>query len=201
MRFGPFFNTRCKVRGFFGHVIAYGWVHPDSDEVLVIDLGRESSLRYGDKVWVELDSTSVATTIECVFILADKGQAVFTVPPHWERRQGVPSARVRNLCKPAAIRVGSGIELVPVRDLSLGGIGLDMPYEPTKGSVIEMELHLTHSLVDFRGKVVWYRKDPSSDRFITGCQFEPLDRVRNIRLTQFLIQITGGTMPKVLLTA
>lgn len=89
----------------------------------------------------------------------------------------------------------STMQTCVVRDISLGGIRIELDEEPSLDSALDIDLGLAEHLspVRCRGRVVYFHEIPDETRkgYLTGIEFSGMSDADKARLESFISGLTG----------
>ncbi len=163
MALSSYFDTRAEIE-VPNHVqVIFGWVLPESEGVLVLEVEDETVFTPGVSALIKLSSFEQCTEFTGNYLGRDGVKTVFTVPMSLVRLPGSTSARLRNKVQSGKLTRNGDTKIVPILDISSTGISIEMDAPASADEVLQLELTLFDETVPFNLKTAYCRPDPKKE--------------------------------------
>lgn len=189
MALQSFFNTRATMKQIGVNDVREGWVSPQSDGLLILDVESPFTIPYMAMVNIELKTLKYSTEFASEFISCEGNQCVLTLPPAIPRRPGREDARYRGiLSKIKCIADGQNTEF-RVTDVAVNGIGIVTNEVMEVGSILPLQANLPAGVVEFEWQCLYARQvQPNNPNlWQAGGKILSIGRTDMVRWRSFLL--------------
>lgn len=138
-----FVNSRAKLVNLKTFSTAYGWVHPGSEGVLVIDSDSLPEAKFGEQFKIELLASNSKTTFESTYMGSEDVLHLFNMPTAFSIER-IKSQSVRKKCDgfSGIVEFNGESRMVEILDASITGVGFSFQDEIPPGTSLEMSVRL-----------------------------------------------------------
>lgn len=187
IQIAPFIDTRVEIREATGEVLGSGWLHSDSDPLLILEVAKDVALDQNQAVELFLSNSRQSLLGRTRFWRQDGNRLVFSAPTELIVGPGSAHGRRRGISVAILVDSEEGAYIARLIDLSVEGISLIAMDEHTVDTVLTVEVETDGVRMPIKFRVTSCVMDPwTGDHWRIGGPILDMSRVDRVRWKQLI---------------